>query len=139
MCSDGCEFGEDGAKTLSQWLGSQNDTLQHLHLNLNEMGDDGVGAIIATIGTATDSKIEELALEQNEIGEEGANSLVNASFPNLMKLRVADNEDLPKHQLKKRYGKVVDFGDDDDDNDDNDDEDNEEIDELACAFSASQI
>jgi hypothetical protein len=96
---DGCEFGEDGAKTLSEWLGSQNDTLQHLHLNLNELGDDGVCAILAALGT---SQIEDLALEQNEIGEEGASALVNASFPNLMKLRLADNEDMPKDDLKKR-------------------------------------
>lgn len=106
------------------------------------MGDEGVCAILATLGSASNSKLEELALEQNEIGEEGATALVNANLPNLVMLRLAENEDMPKDDLKNRFGKVVDFGDDDDDSNDDDQvngEDDEQVDDLVATLAASHL
>jgi hypothetical protein len=107
------------------------------------MGDSGVRAILGTLGNAHECKIEDLALEQNEIGEEGAIALVEANLPNLVRLRLADNEDMPKDGLQEKYGKVVDFGDDDDEKVEGSDEGNEEVekevDDIGALLAASHL
>lgn len=116
-------------------------------MNLNEMGDAGVCAILRPLGISSECKIEDLSLEQNEIGDEGASALVGANLPNLLKLRLADNEDMPKDELKEKYGKVVDFGGDDDNVDDDgaegkevdDEQCEEDVDDLVASLAASHL
>jgi len=72
---------------------------------------------------------------------ESAKALVHVTLPRLKVLNVADNFDLPKKSLKKKYGDRVKFGDDDDDEEeDEDDGDNEDgMEDLIQQFTLAGI
>ena len=101
---------------MSDFFKKQATNLSVLHLNYNELGDEGVAILLEPFG-AVKNCLTELSLTQNEIEENGATALVCTSFPMLQRLILEENDDMPKTHLKKKYGDKVVLDDDEDDED----------------------
>jgi hypothetical protein len=71
--------------------------------------------------SASRQVLEELSLNQNEIGEQGAAAIVRAKLPNLKKLHLEDNDEMPKRYIKDKYGDIADFGEEEEDEEESED------------------
>lgn len=129
------EVGSDGARVLADFLQSQTTSLTFLSLNYNELGDEGVSVLLEPFSASRNS-LQELSLNCNDIESDGAASLVRASFPNLVKLSLEEN-DLPKQHLKQKYAEKVVF--DDEDDEDEEMEANEDMDMLIQAMAGAKV
>jgi hypothetical protein len=130
------EVGVDGARVLADYLHSQATSLTCLSLNYNEMGDEGISILLEPF-SASRNALQELSLNCNDIGSDGAAFLVRSSFPNMAKLCLEENDEIPKQHLKKKYGAAVVFDDDDDDDDEM--EANEDMDTLIQAMVGAKL
>lgn len=137
--ADGCgEWGSEGARILADYLQSRGTTIKCLHVNFNEIGDEGV-AILLEPFCAIKNVLEELSLVQNEIEGVGSDALVSANLPKLRVLNLEDNDDVMKGAIKARFGAKVLFGQDDDDDEELDDAVDDDMDEIIKALSAAAI
>lgn len=130
------ELGAKGARILADFLQTQVSSLSVLHLNYNELGDEGVSILLEPFAAAKNA-LTELSLSQNEIEQDGADQLVRSNFPNLQRLILEENDDMPKVHLKKKYGNKVVI--DESDEDDEEMENNEDMDALIDSMAASKI
>jgi Ran GTPase-activating protein (RanGAP) involved in mRNA processing and transport len=82
-------LGDGGVSSLARNLGSRNTTLQELTLDYNYITPTGVGVLLKTI-----SRITDLYLDSNPIGNEGASLLARDlgtnALPNLTRLSLSD-------------------------------------------------
>mmetsp|Transcript_22802 Transcript_22802/g.42384 ORF Transcript_22802/g.42384 Transcript_22802/m.42384 type:complete len:418 (+) Transcript_22802:41-1294(+) len=125
------EIGSEGAEMLGEWLISQVTLLRRLHLSLNELGDDGVAAILVPFA-ASRNELVDLALEQNEIENEGVQALLKARLPALRELNLSDNDEIDedkREQLKTKFGRECRVRFDEDD----------AVDDLAARMGAARI
>jgi Leucine Rich repeat len=128
---DGNELEEEGAQILASWLVSQVSSLKRLHLALNDLGNEGVAAIMVPF-FASRNVLEDLSLEENMIEDNGAEPLLMARLPHVKQINLKDNDDIEeemKVKLLSKFGKdAVIFGDEE-----------EEMDDLVAKMSATQI
>jgi Ran GTPase-activating protein (RanGAP) involved in mRNA processing and transport len=101
-------FGEDGAAKLAQVLPCMSK-LTHLLLETNVLGDEGVQTLVPAL---TETNIQVLNLNDNEITADGFQALVDHYIPSLQKLYANDNdlEDVPEElveQLRSTYESVI--------------------------------
>ena len=129
------ELGADGARILADFLQTQVTSLSVLHLNYNELGDEGVSILLEPFAAAKNA-LTELSLTQNDIEQDGADQLVRSNFPNLQRLILEENDDMPKVHLKKKYGDKVVFEEEEDDEEMGN---NEDMDALIDLMAASKI
>ena len=139
------ELGRAGGILIRDYLcdSSTRDTLQHLLLDTNELGDTGVAAVAA--GAAACSRLQTLNLEANEITKLGALALAYNPIATLQRLLLEDNLDLPAavaRQLQAIYPKVTvdeDLRNDDDDSDVVEEEEDHDVDALADAMKTAHM
>ena len=117
---------------MSEFLYTQATSIRCLNVDSNELADEGVCILMAPLAAARNC-IEELSLNQNEIEKQGAEALVRAHLPKLKKLSLDDNMDIPKTYLRKKYGDLVYFGEDEDD--DEEEEKDDGMEDLIKQFS----
>lgn len=138
LTADGCgELGNEGAQILARYLDNIATTLKSFKCSNNELGDEGLPILLEPFG-ATKCSLEEIHLECNELGVESAKALVGATLPSCLKINVADNDDLPKKILRKKYGDVIIFGEGDEEEEDEDDDDGD-LNELVQQFRSTNI
>ena len=129
-------LGAEGARILADFLQTQVTSLSVLHLNYNELGDEGVSILLEPFAAAKNA-LTELSLTQNEIEQDGADQLVRSNFPNLQRLILEENEEMPNSHLKKKYGNKVVCEEEEDD--DVEMENNEDMDALIDLMAASKL
>ena len=121
------ELGPEGAKVVGKLLCSMTSSIRLLNVDTNELGDEGVCALLEPFAAAR-STLEDLSLNTNEIEASGARAILQATLPNLKRLSLDDNFDMPKKDFKGRFGSsVVNF---------EDEEDDEAVDKLTSMFAA---
>jgi hypothetical protein len=130
------ELGSDGARVLADYLQTQATSLRVLHLNYNELEDEGVCILLEPF-SASRNVLEELSLQQNEIGEKGAEALVRAQLPKLKTLILEDNDEMPKKRIKAKYGTIAFFGEDEDEEDE--EIEANDMDALISQFSGAKL
>ena len=128
-------LGAEGARILADFLQTQVTSLSVLHLNYNELGDEGVSILLEPFAAAKNA-LTELSLTQNEIGQDGVDQLVRSNFPNLQRLILEENEEMPKAHLKKKYGNKVVC---DKEGDDVEMQNDEDMDALIDLMAASKL
>ena len=93
---------------------SQVASLKRLHLGFNELGDEGVAAVMAPF-FASRNVIVDLSLDGNAIDDSGVDTLLMARLPCLKQLslkEIGDVEEETKKKIISGFGKgVVSFGD----------------------------
>ena len=139
------ELGEGGGIVLRDFLMTPHAAaLTTLILDANELGDDGVTAIVEGVAHSNSNNIlHTLNLETNEIEREGAMALVQNRIASLHTLILLDNMDLPANAARQLQAMYANVEVEDDLNDDPDWSDAGEleaaVDELGEALALTQI
>jgi len=112
----------DGARILSNFLHGQVISLLSLHMDWNDLGDEGVSILLEPF-SASRNVLQTLSLNGNLIEQQGAKAIVRALLPELKLLSLTDNDDIHQNHIRKKYGDVakLDDIDDDDGHDENND------------------
>mmetsp|Transcript_17337 Transcript_17337/g.47329 ORF Transcript_17337/g.47329 Transcript_17337/m.47329 type:complete len:461 (+) Transcript_17337:116-1498(+) len=140
----GCELGTDGAECLANFCSTERQPqllgqLLELALDTNELGDEGVATLIPALVQGA-LQLQHLDLESNELEKEATVCLVQNKLPSLQSLNVADNMDMPAKWGAKLSALYDEVKIDDDLEDGDDDDDgDEDVNELADQLSGAKI